>query len=231
MADSWEDEEFEVPAVPVVPAKNNWDDEEDEVEVGPVKAAGPTPAMVEAAAKKAKEEETALANQLKFAALEDETPDERRARERRQIEEADNDLTGELFDKNSKVGIPSKSSASTASSIVSGIAGTSLKSKDDHKQFGIVVAKKMADSTAFNIAAFYKSLTERVKDQLSAESLEEILSILQKLKDEKRKVAEPPKTSAAKKSKKQVEAEMKKLDDKFGGHSKHDKYADYDDCK
>ena len=226
MGDSWEDEEFEVPVISA-PSKSNWDDE-DEVEIDkPIVSSGPSAAVLEAKAKKAREEEAILANTLKFASLENETADQRKIRERQQIEDADNELTGELFGK----GKGSGKSASGGSSLVSGIAGTVLKSKDDHKQFGIVVGKKMADSTAFNIAAFYKSLTDRVKDNLSAESLDEILSQLQKLREEKKKIAEPAKNAVQKKSKKQLEAERKKLDEKFGGHSRHDDYGDYDDCK
>ena len=97
MGDDWEDE-VDDDFVPVVfkPAasKTNWEDE-DEEEVA-VKSA-PSAAQVLAAAKKAKEEEIRMTNVLKFAILEDETPDEKRARERKQIEDADAVLAGDLF--------------------------------------------------------------------------------------------------------------------------------------
>ena len=152
--DDWETADLKVK----IPALNKkaWDDEEDLVELDAPKPAVPSAATLEAAAKKKKEEEEKLAAALKFASLENETADERKLRERKQVEQADNDLTGELFGGKAD-GAGQKSSSGSLAGLV---AGTALKSKDDHKNFGILCAKKMSDSTAFNVAAFYKSLAE-----------------------------------------------------------------------
>ena len=174
--DDWEDagDEF-VPAFhQPVSEKTSWEDEDEEEVV--VKAA-PSAAQVQAAAKKAKEEEIRLTNVLKFAILEDETSDEKRARERKQIEDADAELAGDLFG-----GVKGAGSATKASSSFStGIAATNVKSKADHSSFGVLCAKKLGDSNSFNIGVFYKSLTEKVQKNLNTETCDEILLILTKV--------------------------------------------------
>ena len=74
MGDSWDDEDFVLPTVSgtkqVATAFDNEEDEADKDLASAVKAAGPTPAMLEVAARKAKVEEAALAEKLKFALLE-----------------------------------------------------------------------------------------------------------------------------------------------------------------
>jgi hypothetical protein len=223
--DDWETADLQVK----IPALNKkaWDDEEeDNVVLDAPKPAVPSAATLEAAAKKKKEEEEKLAAALKFASLENETADERKLRERKQVEQADNDMTGELFGGKAD-GAGQKSSSGSLAGLV---AGTALKSKDDHKSFGILCAKKMADSTAFNVAAFYKSLTEKLESKFTAETVEEVLTVLNKIRDERKKT-EPIKGAAAKKTKAQVKAETKKHSDVFGGGEYNDKYDDYCDRK
>lgn len=222
--DDWENEDFSVKIPTLSQTLKDWD-EEDVVDEDALKVATPSAAQVEAAEKKKKEEELKLANALKFASLENETADERKARERKQIEAADNELTGELF--GGKADGTSSSGKGSSSSLASMVAGTSLKSKDDHKNFGIICAKKMADSTAFNVAAFYKSLTEKLEGKMTYETVDEVLTIFNKIKEEKKKTAEPAKAGAQKKSKSQVKAETKKHSDVFGGSEYADKYDDY----
>lgn len=184
MGDDWEDE-VDDDFVPVVfkPAasKTNWEDE-DEEEVA-VKSA-PSAAQVLAAAKKAKEEEIRMTNVLKFAILEDETPDEKRARERKQIEDADAVLAGDLFGGKSSGAVPKASSASFSS----GIAAAPVKSKADHSSFGILCAKKLNDSNAFNIGVFYKSLTEKVQKNMTTETCDELLLILTKVRNNRNRI-------------------------------------------
>ena len=184
MGDDWEDE-VDDDFVPVVfkPAasKTNWEDE-DEEEVA-VKSA-PSAAQVLAAAKKAKEEEIRMTNVLKFAILEDETPDEKRARERKQIEDADAVLAGDLFGGKSSGAVPKASSASFSS----GIAAAPVKSKADHSNFGILCAKKLNDSNAFNIGVFYKSLTEKVQKNMTTETCDELLLILTKVRNNRNRI-------------------------------------------
>ena len=174
--DDWEDD-F-VPAAPFANVKNDWEGEDEEEEVAKVVVSA---ASIEAAAKKAKEEEIRLANVLKFAVLEDESPDEKKARERKQIEDADAELAGELFGGKS-AGIAPKA----AVSLSSGIAASAVKSKSDHISFGTLVAKKLTDSNAFNVGVFYKQLTEKISKNLTLESCDEVLAILTKVRNNKR---------------------------------------------
>ena len=155
MGDSWEDEDFEVPILTPAAVPSSWEDEEDQVDLS-VKVTKPTPAQVEAAKKKAKEDELALEAKIKLSLLEKETPEERKAREKRQVEEADNELTGELFSSSTK----GKSVEGSSGSLVKGIGSAVLKTKQDHTTFGVTVSQKLSESSAFNIAAFYKSLSK-----------------------------------------------------------------------
>ena len=87
---------------PVAGLKDDWDDEVDETQLEQAKVpAAPTAAQIEANRKKAEEAEKALALKMKMAVLANETADERKVRERREVEQADNDLAGELFDTQS----------------------------------------------------------------------------------------------------------------------------------
>lgn len=79
MADSWEDDEFEVPVIAPVATSappSNWDDEdENAVSDRLVLPPPPTAAQIEAAKKKAEEEAELLARKLEFALQENETPE------------------------------------------------------------------------------------------------------------------------------------------------------------
>jgi TolA-binding protein len=163
----WDDEDFEVPVLSTSKAKKDWDDEEEEEVVVKVTQSA---SQIEANAEKLKKEQITLENKLKYAMLEDETSEEKRARERKQIEDADADLTGDMF------GMEKQATKSSAS-IASGIASVSLKTKADHTSFGVLCAKKMSTSTAFEVAAFYKSFTEKVKKTMTVESCDEILAV------------------------------------------------------
>lgn len=206
-----------------IPTKAAWDDEVDEAEndLKPVVAAGPTAAMIEAAAKKAKDEEEALANKLKFAQLENESADQRRARERKCVEEADNELTGDLF------GVSAAGKPKTTPSLGSGkfgLGGIPVSTKADHTNFGILCAKKIENSTSFNIAAFYESFTSHIHAKLSIESLDKIIADFQKIRNERdERVA---KKVDSKKSKAAIKSEKKKHEEVFGGSRYDDPYED-----
>lgn len=175
--DDWEDaaDDFVYRAPVNHTVKTSWEDEEEEEVVTKV---GPSAAQLEAAAKKTKEEEIRMANVLKYAILEDETPEEKKARERKQIEDADAELAGELFGGGKATGTTAKSGASFST----GIAAATVKTKADHTNFGILCAKKLGDSNSFNIGAFYKTLTEKVQKNLTLETCDEILALLTKVR-------------------------------------------------
>jgi len=209
-----------------IPTKAAWDEEEDEVEkdLKPVVATGPTPAMLEAAAKKAKEEEATLANKLKFAQLENESADDRRARERRMVEEADNELTGDLFGVGAKAKAAGSGTQSIGGGGKPGLGGIPVSTKADHVNFGILCAKKIESSTSFNIAAFYESFTTNIHAKMSIESLDKTIEILQKIRSERdERVA---KKVENKKSKTAIKNEKKKHEEVFGGTKYEDEHYD-----
>jgi len=218
--DDWENEDFE----PVIPNKSpgkvsaNWEDEEDEtLKIKPEIAPGPTPAQIEAQRQKALLEDERLQAQMKNAELEGLNAEQRKVRERNQIEEADAQLAEELFDG----GAGTKLSRSKSS----GLGGINLKNKDDHVNFGIMVATKMADSTSFCVSAFLKEILQRQKETLSSESLDELAVLIQTLRDSKNRAKETKKAGPSKKEKK---IQIKKHEDTFGGkYEDNDKYASY----
>jgi hypothetical protein len=181
--DSWEDAEEDdfQPTVPApVSVADNWEDEEDQTLIEQQAAlaamavrAPLTPAQIEAQKKKEELEEQRLQNQIKYAKLENETSEERVIRERKQVEDADAALAEELFDK--VPGGPKRSASSSSS----GIAGLTLKNKEDHVNFGIMAAQKMSGSTSFCIAAFLKEVLNRDGAMLSAESLVDLAATIQ----------------------------------------------------
>lgn len=212
-------------------ATSNWKDEEEDTSAVTLPPPAPSPAQMEAAKKKSEDEQAQLAKKIELAMLEKETVEERKLRERKQAEEADGALAEDLFDKSSISKKPQTSTAIAGTGILTtSIVNARLKTKEDHVNFGITVAAKISDSTSFCIAAFYTELSDRVKNTLTLESLDEIIHSLEAIRDMKKKEAEPVKTTA-KKSKKAIKAEQKKHNDVFGGSFNEDKYDTYDNLE
>lgn len=234
---SWDDEDFEVPSLPsalpsnpiIVPKR--WDDEEDLLEKElnstppPVKL---TAAAIEAAKKKAADDELALQTKIQLSLQENETPEQKRAREKKQVEDADNDLAGELFGTST---VKDDSKAKSSVSVPKGIASAALKTKVDHTNFGVTISQRLSDSSAFNVIAFYKSLSKTLESStLTSESIDEIMNDIKAIRDEKLKLEKPAKQAVAKKSKKDIKGEEKKHGDVFGMATKNrdvDKYDHY----
>ena len=224
MADSWDDDGFEVPVLSSQQIKNDdkrWDEEEDTLESDKKTAvAAPTQASIEAAKKKAEMEEVALANHLKFAALENETPEQRKIRERREQEEQEAVIAADIFGK-------ATNAAKSSSSSGTGLGGIPLKTKQEHVNFAILCSKKLADSTPLNVGAYYKSLTDKLKDTMTSDVIDEVITLLTKVREEKKKT-EATQNKTVKKSKKQITADIARHDDIFGGSSSNDdKYDHY----
>jgi hypothetical protein len=227
MGDSWDDDDFQVPDLVVNITNSNvkkeWDDEEEEVVMEEV-VAKPSEAQILASKKKAQKEEEALANALKFALEENETPEQKKARERMQAEEADTELSSELFGNNTNT---------TSKSSTTGLGSIPLKTKQDHSNFAILCSKKMKDSTPLNVGAFYKNVTDKLKDVITTETLDEVLMILNSVRDERRKLEIAKKPTQPKKTKKEMAAERKRHDDVFGDatetNSKYDRFTDLED--
>jgi hypothetical protein len=235
MGDSWEDDDFEVPPLPGVGSLSvpKWnDDEEDLLEQEAnqkIATPKPTAAAIEAARLRAIEDEKALQTKIQLALLEKETPEERRAREKKQVEDADNDLAGELFGSSIKENSKQKSADSVT--VPKGIASTVLKTKQDHQNFGLTVSQKLAESSAFNIVAFYKSLSKVLETRaIGSEVLEELLVDLKRIKEDKLKIEKPAKQANTKKSIKEIRKVEQNHADKYGTASKNsdlDKYDHY----
>jgi hypothetical protein len=92
MGDSWEDEEFEV-SIPVATnsISSNWEDETDELENESTSSIKPIDPVVlekqkEALKKKEAEEAIVLANKVKAMEIANETPEQKRIREKQQAE-------------------------------------------------------------------------------------------------------------------------------------------------
>ena len=158
---------------------------------------------------------------MKAAELSNETADQRKLRERRQVEEADAELAGELFDAQSQKSGSVQGSVSAAK----GIGAVSLKTKQDHTTFGTATASKLSDSTTFNVAAFFKSVVKVLDGpSVTAETLDDIIADLTKIRDGKAKAAKA--AAGTKKTKKEIKAKDKKHNDVFGGSDYVDKYED-----
>lgn len=194
-------------------------------------------------AKKAAEGEAAFLKKLEATKIKEETAEERRRRERLQVEEADHELTNELFDGMSAppaptaaaskpVAAPAAPAAPAAFSTkpkATGLGGIPLTTNGDHFDFGNLVAVRLQDSTAFNVIAFYKGLSKLLKGSaITAESLDEISNQIKAIRDTKvkpvaGKKGEAPKETAAERKKK-----AKEHAEKFGGEfDRVDKYDAY----
>jgi hypothetical protein len=227
MADSWEDEDFQVPQfkAPVVSTNSAaWDDEEEAVAADPALPVAPTPAQIEAQRKRQEEEAIKAQNKAKFAAMANESAEDRKARERKAVEDADAELSKELFGK-AAVSTPSAAKPVSISS-VSGSNAT-LKTIGDHRNYAITVANKFtaSASTPFNVGAFYSKLTNELKKTLPVESLQEAIEALTNELEAKKATTKKP--VVQKKSKKEVQQEKKHHEDVFGGDFVDDKYSHY----
>lgn len=213
---SWEDADDDfVPSIPVMPT-GNWDDDEEEDEtlkeivVVPVEL---TPAQKALIKKKQEQDEIILNNKVQNIQLEKETADDRKIRERLAVEESDSVLAGDLFDN-----VDTPQSKKAPKSAAGSIAAISLSNKQDHISFGITVATKLENSTAFCVTAFMKEVVTRTQDRLSAEGLDELHGILTVLKNS-RKIADDAKMKdkGKPKSQKENKAKAKKAKEIFGG--------------
>ena len=231
MSDSWEDDEVDIKLnlneklnVSTVPS--NWDDEDETIKEVVVLPPAPTAAQIEAARKKKEEEEEMLARKIQLALIENETPEERRIRERKQAEEADGQLAGEMFG-NGKADSSDAMKTKKNPSVSSGLAGLALKTKEDHTKFGIAVSAKLLESsTPFHISLFLKECSDRVKEKLTVECLDDIIHTLQAIKDTKKKAEAPVRAKPV--SKAALKQKEKKHNDVFGGgFDDHDRHADY----
>ena len=177
MSDDEDWESFSVPtfaaggSAAVVPVD---DDEEDLTLLEQPVVSAPSASQQEAAKKKAAQEADALASRVEFALLENETPEEKKVRERRQAEEAEARMVANDLGGSAAVG-----GAAPRASSVSGIAAIPLKNKKDHETFAITVANKLSGSTAVCSSAFMSELATRIKANITTEGLDALIASLQ----------------------------------------------------
>jgi hypothetical protein len=228
--DSWEDDEFEVPTIQSsITVPTSWDDETDEVIIDEDIVSKPSIPQLVAHKKRTEEKEIVFQTKMKLSMLENETHDEKKLRERKQVEEADTELVGELFAKTSTV----KSLNTTNIYSNAGIGSIILKTKQDHINFGSTISKRLDDSSAFNIGAFYKSLSKTLENStITLEVLDEIRDTITKIRDTKMKDTIVTTKVTTKKSKKEIKKAIEKHNDVFGGIDDieyHDKYDNLED--
>ena len=86
----------------------------------------------------------------------------------------------------------------------------------------------MSDSTPFNISAFYKELTKKLKGKLSPEALDEVIDSLTIVREGTKKKSGNETTKEANKMKAKAEKQKQKAhDDKFGGnYYEEEEYGD-----
>lgn len=224
MGDSWEDDDFEVPVL-----ANNFtasvavrEEEEDQA----AKAAAAAAPIVKASGvlRREQEEQEAIARKIQDDLHADETPAQKKLRERLQAEEADTKLAGELFQGNRET----SEAARAPVSVVSSVAGIPLRTKEDHSKLGTLLSKRLANSSAFNVAAFYKGLLPALSSAtITTETLDEIIRDITAIRASRAVAEKPVKAVPVKKSKKEIEAENRKHADKFGGYDEVDKYDHY----
>jgi len=229
MGDSWEDEDFEIPILTGQLNAIVQDDEEDLTQSE--KQSVPTTVAKSASALKREEElAAALENKIKLTMEANETAEERKIREKKQAEESDTQLAGELFQNDTNA-------ATASSKPTSSLASLPLKTKQDHSNFGVMVSQRLSISSPFNLAAYYKSLSKvLVSPEMSLEVLDQIIADIQVIREDKARVTQKAnKTTNKKKSKKEIEQEEKKHADKYNDGdiqtpvSKYDYLNDYED--
>ena len=104
-----------------------------------------------------------------------------------------------------------------------GLGGIPLKNKKDHENFAIICSSKMETSTSICKGAFLKEISSRILENLTFDTLEEIITMLSTQRDKKI----PAKKAPAKKSLKQMKQAAKAHADIFGGDEDGDRDGDY----
>jgi hypothetical protein len=204
-------------------AKSAWDDEEDEVVIAAPEVAKPSQSTIAAKLKAMSAEEYKLNNSVKYAMQEEEGVEDKKSRERKEVEDADHALTEELMGGGPKP-VKKLSSLGSASSGTGGLAAIPLNTKQEHITFGVTISKKLEKSTPLTVVAFMKSLCSNLPECMTTDSLDKILAVLNAERAAKRdKEGEVAKVKTGKSSK-QIKNDQKRHNDVFGGIDKHDEY-------
>lgn len=189
MADSWEDEEFDLPPVPPTMVPVSWEDEEEEDLDRAAVAPGVAPKMsAEKAAKAAAEKDARIAAELETRLQLGETAEQRRLRERNRVEEADNDLTEDLFAGSSGAG--GKGAGD--------ISDLKLKTVQDHVKLAIELSEKMESSKPAYVAAFLMEMVTKLSGKaMTTDGLTDVVNHTTMFRDEKREAEKRIETAKA----------------------------------
>mmetsp|Transcript_29783 Transcript_29783/g.91189 ORF Transcript_29783/g.91189 Transcript_29783/m.91189 type:complete len:236 (-) Transcript_29783:441-1148(-) len=229
MKDSWEADDFE----PELPAETrsllettpaSWEDEEEDNDAGVAKI-GLAPQLSERTQKRM-QAQAAHDKETKLDALlqENESEEDRRLRERRVVEEGDNELTNELF------GAVESIPGVTPDSIV-----IKLKDLKEHLALVITLNEKMASSKKNHVVAFVKEFIRSNEEKFDITDLSELITMLSNQREAKQKAQKKPTVSkkdqskSKKHSKKEQLEAKKRHEDNFGVATARDKYDNYDD--
>mmetsp|Transcript_8724 Transcript_8724/g.12106 ORF Transcript_8724/g.12106 Transcript_8724/m.12106 type:complete len:230 (-) Transcript_8724:238-927(-) len=220
MADSWEDDDFE-PQLPVLnKAPTSWEDEEEEDEEETVRL--PQKPTLSEATRKRLEAKAEAEKQAKLDSMleENETAEDRKLRERRVVEEGDNELTNELF-------------GASPGAVDPDAVVIKLKDLKDHLQLVQTLNDKMSKSKNNHIVAFTKEFLRSNETVFEATDLTDMITILTNQKETKLKAQRKPTVSKKEqKSKKQTKKEQleaqRRAEENFGAASGGDKYDEFD---
>jgi len=172
---SWEDEEEEEEEVAPTPAPAASD-----APKGPLK-----PKQIKKMKLKEQEEKQRMEIALtkaRLAAQANETEEERKAREKRSIEEADFELAIDAF-----ASAPKPSSAATGE-VESAISGLRLLSLADHEKLGDTVASRLATSNSKYALECIKVILTKGSINLTADDMKDLINVI---KNEKIAAAKP----------------------------------------
>ncbi|KAI9909011.1 hypothetical protein PsorP6_014465 [Peronosclerospora sorghi] len=235
--DSWDDDDFEVPSVQQAAA--NWDDEEEEDEPQVAAKTEVTTSKVLLKPKQIKkvklkeiEEKQKMEIALtkaRLAAQADETDDQRRAREKASIEEADFEMAVDAF-----AGAPSKPAAEGTNNVDATVSAMRLLSLADHEHLGDVVSARLVNSNSKHALECIKVILTKASVNLTVDDLKEITTIVNVVKNEKIAAAKP-KGKKKKQTGKQGYAKVERNIGNGGGAGGiayadyEDTYDDYDD--
>ncbi|CAM9167343.1 unnamed protein product [Ascophyllum nodosum] len=176
------------------------------------------------AAKAESEKEARIAAELEARLQLSETAEQRRLRERNRVEEADNELTDDLF-----------GGGADKRGVNGGIAGLSLKNMQDHVKLAIELSEKMESSKPAHMAAFLKEMVTKLSVKMTADGMTDVINHIAVFRDEKRKAEERIATAKAnasnvqakQRANKKKSAKQKKAHaDVFGGDFDGDQIDD-----
>lgn len=178
----------------------NWDDEEEEEEeVAAAPAAQETaapkgplkPKQIKKLKLKEQEEKRKMELALTKARLADqanETEAERKAREKRSIEEADFEAAIDAFAPAVK---PAPVTPGAAGDVETAISSMRLLSLADHEQLGDIVASRISASSSMHALECIKVILTKGSTNLSADDMKDLTTIINVIKNEKIAAAKP----------------------------------------